>query len=186
MIRARILPFVFLVAAPALFAQQSVTTENNKSTVLTLPRSPEASCPVGMQARRGVGLPVAMIAGPFNEKSPKGFPASTQRIQLTMTNRLAHEIVGAQFVVHGYSNNERRMNLANSSLEPDLAKTVDVVWDVKGKSEASRDLLLNRFTAVASIDLKSITYADGNAWHSPSADACSITLDLVMLVASSQ
>jgi len=188
MTRARFLPLAFLFAVPTLFAQQSVTPGSTKSTVLTLPRAPEASCPIGMQARRAAGLPVSMNARPPIEKSPKApdFRASTQRIQLTMTNRLAHEIVSTQFVVHGYSNKARAMNLANSSQEPDLAKTVDVVLDVKGKSEASSDLLLSRFSAVTSIDLKSITYADGNTWHTPSADACSVTPDLIMLVASTQ
>jgi hypothetical protein len=135
-----------------------------------------------MQARRAAGLPVSMNARPPIEKSPKApdFRASTQ------TNRLAHEIVSTQFVVHGYSNKARAMNLANSSQEPDLAKTVDVVLDVKGKSEASSDLLLSRFSAVTSIDLKSITYADGNTWHTPSPEACSIAPDLIMLVASTQ
>jgi hypothetical protein len=183
MIRARVLPLVFLFAAPTIFAQQSVAT---KSTVLTLGRAPEASCPIGMEARHGVGLPVGLYAGPSIEKSPKDSPGFTQRIQLTMTNLLAHEIVSVQFVVHGYSNKARAMNLANSSPEPDLAKTVDVVLDVKGKSEASSDLLLSRFTAVTSIDLKSVTYADGNTWNTPSAEACSISPDSIMLVASSQ
>jgi len=156
------------------------------------PRKPEASCPVGMQARHGAGVPVSMNAGPSINGSPiaPNSPAfthtRTQRIHLTMTNLLSREIVSVQFVVHGYSNKGRAMNLANSSSEPDLAKTVDVVLDVKGKSEASSDLSLSRFTAVTSIDLKSITYADGNTWNTPSAEACSITPDLLMLVASSQ
>jgi hypothetical protein len=188
MIRARILPLVFLFTAPTIFAQQSGTPGNTKSTVLALPRAPESSCPIGMRARRSAGLPVSMNAGPPIEKSPKApnSPVSTQKIQLTMTNRLAHEIVSAQFVVHGYSSKTRAMSLANSSPEPDLAKTVDVVLDVKGKSEASSDLLLSRFAAVTSIDLKSITYADGNTWNTPSAEACSIAPDLMMLVASTQ
>jgi hypothetical protein len=190
MIRARIVSLVFLLAAPTLFAQQSVTPGNTKSTVLPLPRTPEASCPIGMQARRGAGVPVAMNARPPIEKRAPNSPALTnaraQRIHLTMTNLLSREIVNAQFVVHGYSNKGRAMNLANSSSEPDLAKTVDVVLDVKGKSEASSDLSLSRFTAVTSIDLKSITYADGNTWNAPSAEACSIAPDLMMLVASTQ
>jgi hypothetical protein len=186
MIRARVLPLVFLFAASTIYAQQSFTPGNTKSTVLHRPRTPEASCPIGMQARHGAGLPVGLYAGPSIEKSPKGSPAFTQRIQLTMTNLLAHEIVGAQFVVHGYSNKGRAMNLANSSPAPDLAKTVDLVLDVKGKSEASSDLLLSRFTAVTSIELESITYADGNTWNTPSAEACSITPGLIMLVASTQ
>jgi hypothetical protein len=172
MIRAGILPLVLLFAAPIVIAQ-------SKSTVLTLPRTPDASCPVGMQARHGAGIPVGMNAG----RSPISPPA--QKIHLTMTNLLAHEIVSAQFVVHGYSNKRRAMNLANSS-NPDLAKTVELVLDVKGKSEASSDLSLSRFAAVTSIDLSSITYADGNTWHTPSPEACSINPDSLMLVASTQ
>jgi hypothetical protein len=172
MIRAGILPLVLLFAAPIVIAQQS--------TVLTLPRTPAATCPVGMQARHGVGVPVGMNA----ERSP--IAPHAQRIHLTMTNLLPHEIVSAQFVVHGYSNKGRAMNLANSSSNPDLAKTVELVLDVKGKSEASSDLSLSRFAAVTSIDLNSITYADGNTWHTPSPEACSIAPDMLMLVASSQ
>jgi hypothetical protein len=192
MIRAVILPLVLLFAAPTMFAQQSVPPGNTKSTVLHRPRKPEASCPVGMQARHGAGVPVSMNAGPSINGSPiaPNSPAfthtRTQRIHLTMTNLLSREIVSVQFVVHGYSNKGRAMNLANSSSEPDLAETVDVVLDVKGKSEASSDLSLSRFTAVTSIDLNSITYADGNTWSTPSAEACSVTPDSIMLVASSQ
>jgi hypothetical protein len=192
MIRAGVLPLVFLFAAPTIFAQQPVTPGNTQSTVLHLPRTPEASCPIGMQARHGAGLPVAMSAGPsingspIDPNSPAFAPERAQRIHLTMTNLLSREIVSAQFVVHGYSNKGRALDLANSSPEPDLVKTVDVVLDVKGKSEASSDLSLSRFTAVTSIDLNSITYADGNTWHTPSSEACSITPDLIMLVASSQ
>jgi hypothetical protein len=192
MIRAVILPLVLLFAVPTMFAQQSVPPQNTKSTVLHRPLTPEASCPIGMQARHGAGVPVSMNAGPsinWSTIAPNS-PASThtraQRIHLTMTNLLSREIVSVQFVVHGYSNKGRAINLANSSSEPDLAKTVDVVLDVKGKSEASSDLSLNRFTAVTSIDLKSITYADGNTWNTPSAEACSVTPDSIMLVASSQ
>jgi hypothetical protein len=190
MIRARIFPLVFLFVVPTIFAQQAVMPGNTQSTVLHLPRAAEASCPVGMQARHGAGVPVSRNAGPPIEKRSPNAPAFThtreQRIHLTMTNLLSREIVSAQFVVHGYSNKGRAMNLANSSSEPDLAKTVDVVLDVKGKSEASSDLSLTRFTAVTSIDLTSITYADGNTWHTPSPEACSVTPDMIMLVASSQ
>jgi hypothetical protein len=189
MTRARFLPLVFLFAVPTLFAQQSVTPGN---AVLTVPRAPEATCPIGMQARHGAGVPVSMNAGPsmngshITPNSPALTHARAQKIHLTLTNLLSREIVSAQFVVHGYSNKGRAMNLANLSPEPDLAKTVDVVLDVKGKSEASSDLSLSRFTAVTSIDLSSITYADGNTWQTPSAEACSVTPDLIMLAAFSQ
>jgi hypothetical protein len=188
MIRARILPLVFLFAATSVLAQQSVTPDNTKSTVLHRPPTVGADCPLGMRASHGVGVPVglkALTASSNNPTAPTD-PVLTQRIHLTMTNLLAHEIVSAQFVVHGFSDRARAMNLANSSQEPDLAKTVNVVLDVKGKAEASSDLSLTRFTAVTSIDLNSITYADGNTWHTPSPEACSIAPGLMMLVASAQ
>ena len=51
-------------------------------------------------------------------------------------------------------------------------------------ARASSDLSLSRFTAVTSVDLNSITYADGTTWHTSSPAACSITPDLIMLVAA--
>jgi hypothetical protein len=65
------------------------------------------------------------------------------------------------------------------SPKPDFAKTVDITLDVKGSGQASRGLSLNRFTAV-----NSIKYPDGSEWQAPSIEACSVTPDLIMLVAT--
>jgi hypothetical protein len=188
--RTGILPLVFLFAATSAFAQQSVTLDNSKSLSWTHESLAGAGCPLGMQASHETGLPVAMNAGPTINGGPIApsipAPARAQRIRLTLANLLAHDIASAQFVVHGFSDKGRAMNLANRSPAPDLAKTVDVVQIVKGKGQASSELSLSRFAAVTSIDLNSITYADGATWHTPSSGACSITPDLIMLVASTQ
>jgi hypothetical protein len=107
-----------------------------------------------------------------------------QRLRLTLTNPSSRDIVSAQFTAHGFSKETRAMELSARSNEPDLVKTIDLVLGVKGKSQASHDLSLNHFTAVTSIDLNSITYADGTTWHAPSPAACSITPSMVMLVAA--
>jgi hypothetical protein len=70
------------------------------------------------------------------------------------------------------------------SPKPDFAKTVDITLDVKGSGQASRGLSLNRFTAVTSVDVNSIKYPDGSEWQAPSIEACSVTPDLIMLVAT--
>jgi hypothetical protein len=101
-----------------------------------------------------------------------------------MINLRTHDIVSTQITVHGFSDKWKAIDLARSSQGPDLAKSLEVVLDVKGMGRASSDLSLSRFTAVTSVDLNSITYADGTTWHTSSPGACSITPDLIMLVAA--
>jgi hypothetical protein len=55
---------------------------------------------------------------------------------------------------------------------------------VKGNRPITTDLSLSHFTAVTSIDLDSITYADGSTWRSASAGACSVVPDKRMLIAA--
>jgi hypothetical protein len=148
-----------------------------------------ANCPVGLQVRHGAGLPVGMkAAGPaidgraLNTKVQQS--VQNQGINLTMSNLSLQDIVSVEITAHGFSNKGRYVPLSDAPHTPDLAKTVDVAMDVKGNSQASRDLSLSRFTAVTSVDVNSIKYADGSEWHAPSAGACSVTPDLIMLVAS--
>ncbi|MDT7817275.1 MAG: hypothetical protein QOH35_3638 [Acidobacteriaceae bacterium] len=147
-----------------------------------------ANCPVGLQVRHGAGLPVGMKAGPAIDGralSSKVEPSvQNQGINLTMSNLSLQDIVSVEITAHGFSNKGRYVPLSDTPQTPDLAKTVDVAVDVKGNSQASRDLSLSRFTAVTSVDVNSIKYANGSEWHAPSAGACSVTPDLIMLVAS--
>ena len=187
MTRLSSLPLVMLLAVTALHAQKTVTADSTNGIVLTMRRSPAPNCPLGMHASHGKGLPVGINAAPdITDPRDHAAPAMVQTIHLTMTNPLSRRIVGAEVVIHGYSARWRAMNLATSSQEPDLAKNVYVVLNMRGKGEVSRDLSLRRFAAITSVDLTSITYADGNAWHAPYSEACSVSPDMVMLVASSQ
>jgi hypothetical protein len=172
-----ILPLVLLFATTSAFAQQP----------LRHLRTTGPACPLDMQATHGPAVPVGMnaIKGPAIEKQAP-VPALYQRIHLTMTNLQSHEIVSAQITAHGYSNKLKFMGLGYSSQVPDLSKTLNVVLNVKGKDHASSDLSLSRFTAVSSIDLNSITYADGVTWHASSPAACSVIPDLAMLVAAAR
>jgi hypothetical protein len=146
-----------------------------------------------MEARHAMQTPVSISAAAGQDGSRQG-PAinapraqaapQLQRLRLTLTNPSSRDIVSAQFTAHGFRNKAKAMDLSAGSNEPDLAKTIEVAVGVKGKSQASHDLSLNHFTAVTSIDLNSITYADGSEWHAPSPAACSITPSMVMLVAA--
>jgi hypothetical protein len=145
------------------------------------------NCPVGLQVRHGGGLPVAVgAAGPvINGKLKNGKAPSIQNqgIHLTLANPGSRDIVSFEITVHGLSEKWRYVPLSDMPQQPDFSKTVDVRLDVKGSGYASRDLSLSHFTAVTSVDLNSIEYADGSEWHASSA-ACSVTPDLIMLVAT--
>jgi hypothetical protein len=167
------LPLAFLLVSGFAVAQQPATLHRSENT--------SASCPVDMQARHTMQTPVSMNADGDSAPGSKVVP-QLQRLRLTLTNPSSRDIVSADFTAHGFSNKPRAMDAGLN--EPDLAKTIDVVLGVKGKGHASRDLSLNHFTAVTSIDLNSITYADGTTWHAPSPGACSITPSMVMLVAA--
>ena len=112
--------------------------------------------------------------------------SSIQKIRFTMTNPSLPEIVKAQFTVHGYSNNQRAFRLADASSAPDLTKTVTVVLDVKRNGQASSDLSLSRFTSVTSVDLDSLTYADGSTWQPASPGACSVALSMLMRLSATR
>jgi hypothetical protein len=178
--RASILPLVFL------FATLSAIGQN-------VARATGTTCPVGMQATHGRSLPSSVNAGGAHQQGPAingrqfvaqpPVPAINQQIHLVMTNPLSRDIVSAQFTAHGFSNKSRTVYLDDAQA-PDLTTTVKVVIDVKGNGHASSDLSLSDFTAVSSIDLNSITYADGSTWHSSSLGACSVVPDGVMLIAA--
>jgi hypothetical protein len=181
---ASILPVIFLLATTSSFGQS-----------LTRARTAGTECPVGMKATHSASLPASMNAGGSSGQGPAinghkfvtqpPVPAINQQIHLIMTNLLPRDIVSAQFTSHGFSN-KRRTVYAGEAQAPDISSTKDVVVDVKGNGRASSDLSLGHFTAVSSIDLNSITYADGSTWRSPSPGACSVVPDGIMLVAATK
>jgi hypothetical protein len=147
----------------------------------TLPaRINPAKCPVGLQVERSGGL--------FEYKNAKAVPAeqaapsSEQWFDLKMINFLPREIVNAEITTHGFSYKWRIMPV--SAAKPDLWKTMDIVLDVKGNSSASRELSLGHFSTIRTIDVNSVTYADGSTWHAPSPGACSVAPSLIMRISA--
>jgi hypothetical protein len=181
-----ILPLAIVLATTSAIGQDTVLLRSPQTTssVLLQPRTPSAACPVGMKVNHGPSsLKKNTEYGPFAPPTPR---VQEQRIQLTMTNPSAKEIVGAQITVYGFSDKWRAIPLAAARDTPDLRKTVNLVLNVKGNNHASSDLSLNRFTSVAYVDLDSLTYADGATWKASSPAACSVTPELLMLVSAAR
>jgi hypothetical protein len=89
-----------------------------------------------------------------------------------MTNFLPHEIVNAEITAHAFSNKWRVFSVP--APKPDLWRTIDVAFDVKGNGSASRELSFAHFPAIRTFDVNSVTYADGSTWHASSPGSCSV------------
>jgi hypothetical protein len=168
---ASILPLAIVLATTSMFGQS-----------FTLPpRIDPSKCPVGLKVERSSGL--------FAYENAKAVPAehaapsSEQWFDLRMTNFLPHEIVNAEITVHGFGHNGGIIGLLLTPT-PNLAKTMDVALDVKGNSSASRELSFAHFSAIQTIDVNSVTYADGSTWHASSAGACSVAPSLIMRISA--
>lgn len=190
--RASILSLVFLLSNALLLGQQQVTKQDADSASLTHVRSAGTVCPIGVEANL-VALPSVSNAGPSingqptqrKEPSLEGQQVTKDYLQLHLdvSNPSTRDIVGAQFTVHGFSRKLRLIDPSDPSNAPDLWRTVDVALDVQGKGHASIELSLTHFTAIiTSIDLDSVTYADGTQWQAPSAAACSTIPNVLMRI----
>ena len=114
------------------------------------------------------GSLVAYTLGP----APDVDQRSSQRFDFKMTNFLPHEIVNAEITAHAFSDKWRVFSVPAPT--PDLWRTVDVAFDVKGNGSATRELSFAHFPAIRTFDVNSVTYADGSTWHASSPGACSV------------
>jgi hypothetical protein len=134
------------------------------------------NCPEGLQVRHGGGLPISVGAADLKSQNSKVPPSlQYQGIHLTVANPTSRDVVGLEITVHGLREKWRYVPLSDMPQKPDFTKTVNLSLVVKKSGHASRDLSLSHFTAVTSVDLNSIEYADGSEWDVPSATACSVT-----------
>ncbi len=198
-----LLPLASLLLALPLVAGRAFTQDTVTHTlqsVLPAPSLPIADgggCPLVLDARHISST--SMLQAGATASSPPG-PAINgavlsqhaarptglyQQVELTLNNPSLREIVSVQVTVHGMSSRWRAIPTANSPATPDLAKTIDIVIDLKGNGHVAKDLTLSRFTAVTSIDLDSIAYADGSRWQASASGACSVTPNALMLVSAS-
>jgi hypothetical protein len=134
------------------------------------PRIDPSKCPVGLEVEQNGSLVAYKNAysGPADDVDQR----SSHRYDFKMTNFLSHEIVNAEITAHAFSDKLRVFSVPAPT--PDLAKTVDVAFDVKGNGSATRELSFAHFPAIRTFDVNSVTYADGSTWHASSPSACSV------------
>jgi hypothetical protein len=165
---AKILSLAITLATTSMFGQ-SLTRP---------PRLDPSKCPVGLEVEQNGSLVAYKNAksGPADDVDQR----SSQRFDFKMTNFLPHDIVNAEITAHAFSYKWRVFR--DPAPTPDLAKTVDVAFNVKGNGSASRELSFAHFPAVRTFDVNSVTYADGSTWHASSPGACSVAPSLIVRI----
>jgi hypothetical protein len=154
------------------------------SSVFLVP--PAQGCPVSMQARQsGITEMVKVNRGAHSQQEPNAetLQKAGQRIELIVPrDDSGNKIVGAVVTVRGLTA-RGRIDRAASGSAADVRRTMDISFSPKDDTTISAELVLLGFTAVKSVKLESLRYADGSSRDFSGQRLCSVTPDPMMLIA---
>jgi hypothetical protein len=166
-----------LLAAMAAYGQTPAPHSSQPAVLQSLSYGSE--CPLNLSAQQGMSAELRTTR-PGQKDTPT--QSLSQQIRLTVANPRPIGINAARIKVHGYTPTARAFPLAPPS--PDAAKSLDLVLTVAPGQDAATDLRLEGFSAVTSIELVSVSYADGTRWQAAAETHCQIAPDPVMLITS--
>jgi hypothetical protein len=169
------LPLAALFAVTLASAQNT----NHPSAVPTkeaLDLALPESCPVGVEMRHGESFLAQRVA-----KDPE---RPFQRVHLTFRNPSIWKIVEVRFTVYGYTNRLRTFTLV--SAEPDASRKITLPIEIEAKGEGTHELTLPGFSALSSLELDSLRYADGSTWKGAKGHACVVYPGAMMLVSANR
>lgn len=144
-----------------------------------------ATCPVAMQAtQRGLTEMVRTERAPSQDQ-PESMPRPAQHLHLILKGFAKGKLVAsATITARGLSARSHMQNLNLSGDGPsDIRRTLKVTFTPDQDGTVSADIDLPAFTAVKSLQLLSITYADGSNWTPEKSNACIVQPDSLMLIA---
>jgi hypothetical protein len=173
-----LLSFFLLFGSIALSAQTSAQTsdQNKTQTVIVAVRPENGACPVSVHAKQAGGGEMQRV----DRAHPKG---GGQGVHLILTNPDSRQIIGAKVTVRGLTAKNRVLNtLSIQDDSSDAAKTLSLTFSADSGKEASTDIWVPGLTAIQSIDLNTLTYADGSTRQLSAGMTCRTIPDAVMLV----
>lgn len=184
--RVALLPFALVLSMIPLAAQapggaatagMEPLNGNGKLTIVVLPPAAPA-CPVQMHALQGPG------GGLLAARNSPRIDGPSQRIHLVLATGKAGPVASAKVTVQGLSGKNRAVEtLSTTGPIPDRTQTLNVSFTAEDLKSVAADLTLRGFTAVLSIQLNEITYADGSSWKVADAQTCSVAPDRLVRVA---
>ncbi len=135
-----------------------------------------SGCPVLFNAKQG--WDGGLVAAGAQQTPKQGF---SQRIRLSQTGG---DVIAARVTVHGLTPKTRVVPAQFGAPGPgQISRTMNVSFSGDSAGESAADLLMRGYSAVFSIDVESITYADGSTWRS-GAGVCRVIPDPVMLISA--
>jgi hypothetical protein len=176
-------PAVLLVFLSLSAAATAQSAGNSAAEKLNLSHvTPAMRCPIGMHARHDFFFRKDLVSGnPPQQRGGDTAGEEAMEIRLTLTNPDAQPITNARIVVRGTNGNWRTIPLGSGAGKGDLKKSMEVTFERGDGQDVDSFLILQGFTAVQSIALDTVTYADGSTWKA--AGACRVAPDPFMLVA---
>jgi hypothetical protein len=176
-----------LVVAAAGLAASVAYAQADKNQVKTVIITPpfQASCPVGMQAQHASGPTAQVPVDKNGSVSRKHSPNPEQHLQLTLKNPKGTAISEMRIRVRGWSAKGRTLPAQTAGADyTDVSRMFDLKVDIGSHGTAKKDVWVHGMTAVNSIELIGVSYADGSSWKPASLQVCSIMPDPTMLISS--
>jgi hypothetical protein len=136
-------------------------------------------CPVGMRALHAPDIHRVYVHGDTRIES------SAMQLKFILTNHRPGQIVAANITAHGRKGKGEVVPAVASRASgdsADTAKTMDVSFASNPDGSVATNLVLAGFTYVTSIELNSVTYADGATWKFAPRDDCHVAPDPLMLI----
>ena len=164
-----------LLAAP----HENVSKASTKVEYSRLTWKAVENCPVEFSARRQSPTDVVEVSSASH--------TSGQGVRLTLktfAHLSAAAIVAADVDVHAASNRTRYLPLEDMDPESDLSETFHLSAPKDRGELRSSNLWLARAGSILSVDLVSLTFADGSVWKHSSSSTCHAVVSGYMLVSS--
>ena len=137
-----------------------------------------SACPIGMRARHESFFQRELVNGSTKRKD------YGMQIGLTLTSQHSKRIAEAKVTVRGLNSKGHFLPTdATHSGSSDRTRTMDVAFTTGTDGSVLTDFLLPGFTAVTSIQLDSVTYADGSTWRFSPDGFCNVAPDPFMPIA---
>lgn len=178
---------VVLLAPFTLAAQDSSHPSTAAPQVHSLPGGtaifhPETAgaCPIAMHATQGMWDHTVRVRDGKREPEP---PHIGQRIALTLKDTHPSQIVSALVRVRGLNGKDRIMPTpAGTEQDWNAVTNLNVKFGSENDGSVSADLRVAGFTAVHSVELIRVTYADGSRWNRSGSQTCRVQPDPLMLI----
>lgn len=176
--------FSLLLSSIALVAQNGYSSgtpmpSDALTGTIVYPGSGGA-CPVAMHASQGVWDHTIRV----REGDKKRFDQPYgQRISLNLRGSESNRIVTATIRVRGWNGKHRILSTPTELHQSwNAVKTLKVQFVEEKDGSVSGDLWISGFTAVDSLQLIDLAYADGRIWKPSSSAACRVRPDPLMLI----